>query len=66
MVMVAPIQEIFTMIFLMAKALSSMWIRINIMVILEKEKNKEKETIILAKELYLVEHGKMMKKFKDS
>lgn len=36
------------------------------MVVLEKEKNKERETIILVKEQFLVELGKMMKKFKDN
>lgn len=33
---------------------------------LEKEKNKEREIIILVKEQSSVELGKMMKKFKDS
>lgn len=36
------------------------------MAILEKGKNKEKETIILVKEQFLVEHGKTMKKYKDN
>jgi hypothetical protein len=36
------------------------------MVVLEKEKNKERETIILVKEQFLVGLGKMMKKFKDN
>ena len=57
---------IFTMIYLTVKGFSSILIRINIMVVLEKEKNKEKETIILVKEQFLVELGKMMKKFKDN
>lgn len=33
---------------------------------LEKEKNKEREIIILVKEQSSVELGKMMKKFKDN
>ena len=66
MVMEVHTLVIFTMIYLTVKGFSSILIRINIMVVLEKEKNKEKETIILVKEQFLVELGKMMKKFKDN
>lgn len=66
MVMEVHILGIFTMIYLMARGFFSILIRISIMAILEKGKNKEKETIILVKEQFLVEHGKTMKKYKDN
>ena len=66
MVMEVHTLVIFTMIYRMVKGFSSILIRISIMVVLEKEKNKERETIILVKEQFLVELGKMMKKFKDN
>lgn len=66
MVMEVHTPVIFTMIYPTVKGFSSILIRISIMVVLEKEKNKEKVTIILVKEQFLVGLGKMMKKFKDN
>jgi hypothetical protein len=54
------------MIYLTVKGFFSILIRISIMAILEKGKNKEKETTTLVKEQFLVEHGKTMKKYKDN
>jgi hypothetical protein len=44
----------------------NMQIKINMLVILIKEWDKEKVNIFIVKELLLVEFGKMIKKFKDN
>lgn len=44
----------------------NMWTKINILAHLIKEYGKEKDSIIIAKELYSRVHGKMTKKFKES
>lgn len=64
MVMALYIQESFIINFHMEQGISNMLIKINMQDNLLKEKNKEKESIILVKAPFLLEYGKMIKKYK--